>query len=448
MKLVPISLAMTCLLTCGAGADSESESAKYWPQWRGPHHTGVAPNADPPQEWSETKNIRWKVEIPGSGLATPIIWGDRVYVQSAIKLDKKAAGSEAPAEQPAGGRSRRGRRASKPSHFYEFVIMALERKTGKIIWQTKASEAVPHEGHHPDASFASASPVTDGEHLLAFFGSQGLYCLDMNGKVQWQSDLGQMTTRRSFGEGSSPVLHGDTVVINWDHEGDSFIAAFDKNTGKPRWKKARDEVTSWSTPIVVEHAGRPQVIVNATKRVRGYDLASGDVLWECAGQTTNTIPSPVFGHGMVYAMSGFRGNMLQAIRIQDARGDVTGSSSVAWSYDQDTPYVPSPLLYGDLLYFLKHNRAILSCLDAAKGTGHFTRQRLEGIDGVYASPVGAAGRVYIAGRNGATIVLRKSPQFEVLAVNSLDERFDASPAIVDGELYLRGRKHLYCIARP
>lgn len=448
MRLILISAVMTCLLGSWPGADSEPESAKYWPQWRGPNHTGVAPHGDPPREWSETKNIRWKVEIPGSGLATPIIWGDRVYIQSAIKMDKKATGSETPNEQSDRGRSRRGRRASKPSHFYEFIVMALDRKTGKTVWRTTTSEAVPHEGHHPDGSFASASPVTDGEHLLAFFGSRGLYCLDMDGKVLWHSDLGYMTTRRGFGEGSSPVLHGDTVVVNWDHEGDSFIAAFDKNTGRQRWKKARDEVTSWSTPIVVEHAGRAQVIVNATKRVRAYDLATGEVLWECAGQTTNTIPSPVFGHGMVYAMSGFRGNMVQAIRIQDARGDVTGSSAVAWSYDQDTPYVPSPLLYDDFLYFLKHNRAILSCLDAKKGTGHFTRQRLEGIEGVYASPVGAAGRVYIAGRNGATVVLKKGPQFELLAVNSLDESFDASPAIVGRELYLRGQKHLYCIARP
>ena len=253
-------------------------------------------------------------------------------------------------------------------------------------------------------------------------------------------------TRRGFGEGSSPTLYGDTIVINWDHEGTSFIMALDTRTGEELWKVDRDEITSWATPIVVEQDGKPQVIANATNRTRGYDLATGEVIWECGGMTLNTIPSPVAANGMVYVTSGFRGNALQAIRLAEARGDITDSEAVVWQHDRDTPYVPSPLLYGDTLYFLKHNSSILSCFNSETGQAYYGRQRLQGITEIYASPVGASNRVYLAGRDGTTLVIKHGPTFEVLAQNVLDDGFDASPAIVDKEIYLRGRKYLYCIA--
>jgi outer membrane protein assembly factor BamB len=287
--------------------------------------------------------------------------------------------------------------------------------------------------------------VTDGERIYAHFGSRGLYAFDWQGHLEWQKDLGDMETRLGFGEGSSPALWGDTLVINWDHEGESFLVALDKRTGNELWRRSRDEVTSWATPIVVDQGGRPQVIVNATRRVRSYDLQSGESLWEVGGMTVNTIPSPVHGRGMVYATSGFRGNALLAIRLADARGDLTGTDSVAWSYDRDTPYVPSPLLYENSLYMLKHNSGVLTQLDARTGEVRFGPLRLPGIEGVFASPVAAAGRVYIAGRNGTTLVIRHGPELEVLAENQLDEAFNASPAMVGDEIFLRGRRHLYCI---
>ena len=259
-------------------------------------------------------------------------------------------------------------------------------------------------------------------------------------------DLGDMTTRNGFGEGSSPAIYNDKLVINWDHEGDSFIVVLDKNTGKEVWRVDRDEVTSWATPIVVEQNGKPQVIVSATKRIRSYDLATGDIIWETAGMTVNTIPSPVHRNGVVYAMSGFRGNALLAIRLSAAKGDITDSDAIVWRFDRDTPYVPSPLLYGDTLYFLKHNKGILSAFNVKTGEPFYGPQRLESIKGAYASPVGAKDRVYIAGRNGVTLVIKHGPEFEVLAENSLDDGFDASPAIAGNELYLRGRKNLYCIS--
>ena len=423
----------------GSGADSN------WGQWRGPQANGVAPHGNPPIQWSESKNVRWKVELPGSGLAAPIVWGDRVYIQTVIKTDKKVEPAEKAESDDASPRSRRGRR-SAPTNVHKFVIMALDRQTGKTVWSHTVREAVPHEAGHPDASQASGSPITDGKHLFAHFGSRGLYCFDMQGKLIWEKDFGLMTTRRGFGEGSSPVLHGDTIVVNWDHEGDSFIVALDKNTGAERWRKSRDEVTSWSTPLILQSDKASQVVVTATNSVRAYDLATGDVVWHCSGLGANCIPSPVADAGQIYAMSGYQKGALLAIRYPGAKGDVTDSAAIAWSINRGTPYVPSPALYGEVLYFLERSKAILSCYDTRTGKAHYTNQRLEGLTGVYASPVAAADRVYIVGRNGTTQVLKHGPKYQVLATNKLDDEFDSSPAIAGDELYLRGRTHLYCIA--
>ncbi len=444
-KAACVGLSLCAVLPLALAAEPDPDAMKYWGRWRGPQATGVAPYGDPPVEWSESKNIRWKVEIPGEGHSTPIIWGDRVYVQAAIKTDKQPAGSKEKTEETRQRPNWMG--GGRPTHVHKFNILALDRGSGKVVWEHTAREELPHEGAHTRGSLASNSPVTDGEHLFAYFGSRGLYCLDMQGKQKWAKDFGDMRTRLSFGEGSSPVLYDDTIVVNWDHEDESFIVALDKNTGKQLWKVNRDESTSWATPIVVEHNGKPQVITSASKRVRGYDLATGNCLWECGGLTMNVIPSPVWADGVVYAMSGFRGKSLLAIRLGDAKGDITGSKAIVWKHNQGTPYVPSPLLYGDTLYFLDTNNAILSCLDAGGGKEHYSRQRLEGLKGVFASPVGAHDRVYVAGQNGATLVIKRSPKFQVLATNMLDDSFDASPAIVGREMYLRGHKYLYCIAR-
>jgi outer membrane protein assembly factor BamB len=306
---------------------------------------------------------------------------------------------------------------------------------------------VPHETTHGDASWASASPVTDGRHLIASFGSAGIFCYDLAGNLQWQVDLGDMRTRNGFGEGSSPAIHGDTVVVNWDHEGPSFIVALDKNSGEVKWRVERDEPTSWSTPVFAEVNGGTQVIVSATNKIRAYDLATGEVLWTCGGMTLNTIPSPIVDGQTVYASSGFRGNALLAIDLGAAKGDITDGKAVRWRFDRDTPYVPSMLLYGERLYFIKHNKGILSCFNTRSGEAVYGPERLDDLKGVYASPVGAGGHVYIVGRAGNTVVLRDGNSFDVVAVNQLDDRFDASPAIVGDTLYLRGHKHLYSIGK-
>ncbi|HEY2951384.1 MAG TPA: PQQ-binding-like beta-propeller repeat protein, partial [Verrucomicrobiae bacterium] len=422
----------------------------------------------------ESANIKWKVEIPGSGRATPIIWGHQVFIQTAIPTTKKVeppkvelpSGSfRVPsvvgvlADPPPGDRPERrrpggggggggggfGGRGGKPTEMHEFALLCLDRQTGKTLWQKTAREELPHEGHHPDGSFSSYSPVTDGQHIYAYFGSRGLYCYDMAGQLQWSQNFGQQHIIMGFGEGSSPALYGDTIIVNWDNEGDSFIIALDKTTGKTRWKQSRDERTSWATPLVVEHEGKAQVVTAATRKIRSYDLTSGKLIWECGGLTPNVIPTPVAGDGMVYPISGFRGSSLLAVRL-GRTGDLTGTDAIAWQHNKNTPYVPSPLLYGGKLYFFSNNNGVLSCIDAKSGRPLIEAERLEALPGVYASPLGASGRIYLAGRNGTTLIIKNSDRLEVLATNKLEEKFDASPAAVGQELFLRGHQFLYCIA--
>ncbi len=463
------------LLTLGVASLSlhAADPDQNWPQWRGPKANGTAPAAKPPVTWSETNNIKWKVKLPGSGTATPIIWEKQIFIQTAIPTGKKpqalldkdsfnprvaVAGlpqAEPPPPGGPGGRRRPGGpggpggggggRSEKPTEAYQFALLSIDRETGKTQWQKVANEVVPHEGHHRDHGFSSHSPITDGKLVFAWFGSRGLHCYDLAGNLKWEKDFGRMQTRNSFGEGTSPALFGDTIVVNWDHEGEDFIAALDKNTGKELWRNARDEETTWTTPLIVQHNGKAQVIVTATKKTRSYDLLTGKQIWECGGMTGNVVPSPVTGFGMVYAISGFRGAALQAIKLS-ATGDITGTDAIAWQHGKSTPYVPSPLLYGERLYFHANNNAILSCFDAKTGKAWFDAERLEGPSGIYSSPIGADGRIYVVGRNGVSVVLKDSPKLEVLATNRLTEEIDASPVAVGKELFLRGHESLYCIS--
>ncbi|HLF95288.1 MAG TPA: PQQ-binding-like beta-propeller repeat protein [Planctomycetota bacterium] len=419
------------------------QAVENWPQWRGPQGNGYSAQADPPVEWSETKNVRWKVEIPGSGCATPAVWGDRIFVLTAIDTKKDAKGA---APKPASPRGEQGMSTGTPTTVHRFEVLCLDRATGKTVWSRTAAEEVPHEGHHPSHGYASASPATDGKILIVSFGSRGIFAYDLEGNLKWKRDLGDMKIKVGFGEGISPVLHGGSVFVNWDHEGESFIACLDATTGEPKWRQARDEKTTWTTPFVVEHAGATQVVVNGTKRTRSYDPATGKLLWECGGQGMNAIPVPVAREGLVYCMTGYRGFSLLAIRL-DSKGDVTDSAQVAWKRTDAAPYVASPLLAGDLLYFTKERQGFLSCVDAKTGEPKFGPERLPGIDTIYASLAGAAGKVYVVGRSGTTLVLKQGPTFEVLATNVLSEGIDASPVLVGKELYLRGSKSLYRIEK-
>jgi outer membrane protein assembly factor BamB len=432
-SLVMVGVCSTVLLaasvtvppTSAPVAAATADEARNWPQWRGPLGTGEAPHAKPPLEWSETKNLRWKTAIPGLGKSTPVVWNDLVFVTSAVpKTPTKPGAADA---------------------VHQFVLFAVSRADGQVKWQKTVHEGQPHEGTHQDGTFASGSALTDGKRVYAYFGSRGLYAFDFTGKPLWDKQFGQMQTRMGFGEGNSPALHGDTMVVIWDHEGTDYIIAIDTATGKEKWRKERDEPTTWATPHMVVHDGRAQAVVPGTNKMISYDLATGNVVWQTAGLTLNQIPSAVSGEGMVYAMGGFRGNMARAVKLSDAKGELTGPPGLVWSYEKDTPYVPSPLLYRGGLYFLKTNSGILTYLDAPSGQPKYT-ERLAGVPNVYASPVAADGRVYVTGRDGTTVVLAAGPKLEVLATNVLADPMDSSPALVDGDVFLRGAKNLYRVS--
>ena len=424
-------------------AESTADYERYWHQWRGPHMMGVSPDGNPPIEWSETKNVRWKIAIPGKGHATPIVWEDQVFILTAAETDKEGQVREH--AQDSGSTRGRGMPLARTTKIHKFIVLAVNRNDGNIIWQKTVKEEMPQEGTHEFGSWASHSPVTDGEHLYAYFGSRGLYCLDWEGTIKWERDFGQMSKHMNFGEGSSPAIYGDKIVVTWDHEGQSFVVALDKKTGKDIWKVDRDEGTSWASPYIVEVNGKAQVITSATKLIRSYDLNTGELIWECGGMTRNAIPTPIAADGILYVMSGFRGNALLAIRLADADGNITDSDAIVWKHDKDTPYAPSALLHGNYLYFLRGNNGILSCFDAKTGTPHYTAQRLEGMGNIFASLFAAKDRIYITGQKGTFYVVKQGPEFGILAKNTLDDNFNASPAVVGKQLFLRGYKNLYCI---
>ena len=442
-RLVALTITIGIVMALAPADVYAGPGSDYWPMWRGPSATGVAEKGNPPLTWSETENIKWKVKLPGQGSSSPVIWGDKIFFQVAIETDKKGS---APDAKKQGEEKRPFHGGEAPTNVYKFDLVCLDRKTGKILWQKTASEALPHEGHHPTGSFASYSPVTDGKYVWASFGSRGTHCYDVDGNHKWSRDLGKMKTRNAFGEGASPTLAGDALIVLMDQEGDSFIYALDKKTGKTIWKENRDEATGWSTPVIVEVKGKLEVIVNAPNLVRSYDAKTGDVIWQCGGQTRNAIPSPVVGFGKVFCTSGFRGSALLAIEL-GRTGDLTDSDAIIWQVDEGTPYVPSPLLYGENIYVLSVNKGVISSYQAKTGKPNFVKKRLDAIDEIYASPVGAAGRVYLVSRDGKCQVIKNSEKFEILATNTLDDEIDASPAIVGDQIFLKGKTHIYCISK-
>ena len=398
--------------------------ADNWGHWRGPTGNGIALNATPPTKWSATKNVKWKVEVPGRSSGSPVIWDDSVFVVSAVPTGKM-----------------NGRLPN-----LDFKLFCFDRKSGKSLWQQTAVTATPHEETHLTNGFASASPCTDGKHVYAHFGSRGLYCYTMDGKQVWKrDDFGAMQTRNTFGEGSSPTLEGEKILVPWDHEGASALYALDKLTGKTIWKTPREEPTCWATPLVAEFAGKKQIIMNGQSFARSYDLETGKELWRCTGQTERPVASAVADKDLAFVGSGHKGAFLGAFRM-DGRGDLKGTNKVAWTIDRDTPDIGSPILSSGRLYFYKGKSGQLSCVDAATGKPYYMGSRIPGVDSTYASPVAAGGYVFLTGRNGTTVVIKDANELSIVETNSVGEPVDATPAPAGKELFLRGEKHLFCIA--
>ena len=433
-----------------------------WPHWRGNHGNGVSASAHPPTEWSDSKNVKWKVVVPGRGSGSPVVWGDKVFVVTAVAAESGDGDRDLASESPQASRDserarrgdrpdgrRRGRRGGRrgaPITNLQFKLLCFDRGTGELVWDRTATEAVPHQATHSTNGFASASPCVDGQHVYAHFGSRGLYAYTLDGELKWKrDDLGQMTTRNDFGEGSSPTLAGDAIIVPWDHEGESALFSLNRLTGDTIWKTDRDEPTCWATPLIVSHDGRQQVIMNGQNAARAYDLETGDEIWRCSGQTDRPIASAVAANGVVFIGSGYRGSFLGAFDLSGS-GDIEDSNHVHWTLHRDTPDVASPLLSGGRLYFYKAKTGILSCVNAADGKPNYMTRRIDGIRNTYASPIAAGGYVYLTGRSGTTVVIRDSDKLQIVATNSVGETVDATPAPVDNELFIRGERHLFCIA--
>lgn len=427
------NVALAIVATLYIGLTSGIANADNWPNWRGPTGDGLVAAGNPPISWSEKKNIKWKTAIHGEGSSTPAIWGNRIFLTTAVLTGKSA--------EAAGGR-RRG--PSKPTTPYQFNIICLERETGKILWEKTAAEILPHEGKHNTNTFAPNSPVTDGEYVWVSFGSRGLYCYTVDGKFVWSNDLFPMKITSSFGEGSSAVLAGDAIIVLMDHEGDSKILAFNKTNGDLLWEKDRDEGTTWSTPLVIERDGILQVITSGKKTIRSYNAQNGELIWHSPGLEDSAIPTPVVGNGNVYFTSGYLDPKLIAMKM-GGTGDL--SQATVWQIEKNTPYVSSPLLYGERIYVTRGLSGFISCFNAITGEPYYIREKLEGMRQVYASPIGVADRIYITGRKGTTTVIKNSDEFKILATNILDDGFDGSPVVIGDELYLKGAANLYCIAK-
>jgi outer membrane protein assembly factor BamB len=407
------AVAAAALATVPARAD--------WPHWRGEGGNGVSLTARPPVEFGPETNLYWQAEIPGRGSSSPVVVGERVFVTTAVPV----AGA---------------------SGTLDFRLHCFDRETGREQWSRSCVKAVPHEGSHQTNGFASASPSSDGERVYAHFGSRGLHCFTVAGEPVWNRDFGDMTVRHGFGEGSSPTLAGEMIIVPWDHEGPSMLFALDKHTGKTVWETPRDEPTCWATPLVATDAGgTAQVVMNGEHAARGYDLATGRELWRCGGQTLRPCASAVAAHGTAFVGSGFRGAFLGAFDLA-GRGDLAGGPAVLWIKRSGTPDVASPLLSGGRLYYYKEKTGLLTCVDAATGTAHYETARIPGVSRTYASPVAAGGHVYLTDRSGRITVIADGPMLEVVAENDVGEGVDATPAPAGDSLYVRGERHLFRFA--
>jgi outer membrane protein assembly factor BamB len=445
-----------CLLTGALSVNSAPADPAHWPQWRGPFFNGMARTAAP-VEFGDAKNVKWKIAVAGRGFSTPVIWGDKMFLTTAVPTGKTAAPTPASDNQaapgaPAGGPGRRGGGGGPgggagAGEEHKFIVMCLDRKTGKTLWERTARTATPHEGYHRTyGSFASNSPVTDGRYVYVSFGSRGMYCYDFNGKLIWEKDLGvQMRMRLQFGEGTAPALADNLLIHLFDQESSSFVVALDARTGKEVWRQTRDEVSSWATPLIIDYQGKKQVIIPASNKVRAYELTTGKLIWEVAGLGTNVIPQPVRHNDMVLVMSGHRDPKLMAIRL-GRTGDLTGTDAVAWSQTRGLSYTASPVLHEGKFYALTDN-GVLSCFNVATGEPYYHQQRLPQADSFKASPIGAAGKLYLASESGVVTIIKMGEKFEVLANNTFtDQMFVASPIVAEGELFLRSKTHLFCIS--
>ncbi|MGB7925883.1 MAG: PQQ-binding-like beta-propeller repeat protein [Pyrinomonadaceae bacterium] len=449
MKRFPVSIPcalIICLFVLSATILPERGAASAdsnWPQWRGPESQGVSMDKDLPAEWSSTKNVRWKTAIAGRGHSSPIIWGKRVFLTTAVE-GAVVPGAKA-ATHKVDGKDWVHPDSVGADRKHTFKVIALDRDTGKIVWEKTAWEGTPYDDRHRKSSFASSTPATDGRYVYAYFGTEGIYCYDFEGTLVWKATLGKLGTS-GMGTGTSPVLYENLVILQCDEEDglNSFIIGLDKKTGKEVWKTPRKVQVSWTTPVLVKTAKRVELITSGNEAIISYDPATGRELWRTKGLESNAIPTPVATTDMVVVAAGYPVKIAMAIRL-GGTGDLK-ETGIAWKYEKGLAYVPSPILYGDYLY-LTTDRGILTCLDVKTGKVVYEGGRVPIPATFTASPVAFDGKILLTSEDGDTFIVKAGPKHEILGTNSLDEPVYSSPALADGKIFIRGEKNLYCIGK-
>lgn len=454
MKL-KLTLCLIVQLLCASNLSAQTRSGvEHWPSFRGRNAAGVAADGQNlPQNWNAPKgeHIKWKTRIPGLAHSSPVVWGGRVFVTTAVS-SARGDGTFRPGLYGDGD-------ASDDRSSQRWKLYALDSKTGKILWERTAYEGVPREKRHVKATYANATPATDGRYVVAFFGSQGLYAYDMQGRMIWKKDLGVLNAGAydipsyEWGTASSPIIYKDAVIVQCDTQSGSFLLASDIKTGRTLWKTEREELPSWGTPTVYSGAGgAPQIVTNASNFIRGYDPATGRELWRLGGSSKITAPTPIFSGDLIVVASGRRPEAPIFVIRAGASGDITlakgesSNKSVAWSKQGRGSYMPTPLIYGGHLYVLS-NQGVFDCYDLRTGAEIYRERIPHQGSGFSASPVAADGRIYLPSEDGEMFVVRAGAKFELLARNTMGELLMATPAISAGQMFVRTQHHLFAIGK-
>ena len=435
-----VSSVLTLAATVSVGADN-------WPQWRGPNGQGISTEKQLPTEWGPDKGIAWKLPLD-SGHSSPIVWGDRAFVTSVI--EGEAIPGQKAATHMLGGKEWVHPDSVAADRKHTFKVIGIDTKTGKVAWEQTAYEGPVYDARHRQSSFAAPTMITDGKMVFAYFGAEGLYAYDLNGTLAWK--VVEKFKTLGLGAGTSPVLHGDLVIIQRDEDNgeDSIVVAYDRTTGKEAWKVKRPIQASWSTPVLVnapstgsgQAGSRTELVTNGNEHVIAYDPATGKELWRTKGVESNAIHTPLVGKGLVIVTAGFPAKRIIAVRP----GDQPEGKRVAWEYTKGTGYVLSNLLYGDYVY-LSTDNGILTCLNASTGEVVYEGGRPPKPSRFVGSAVAYNGMIAMTSEDGETFLVKAGPSFEVVRVNSIDEPVFSSAALANGRIYIRGTKHLFAIGK-
>ncbi len=423
-------------------AEAEGGGGDNWPQWRGPDGQGVSTESKLPDAWSPSTNIAWKADLPGRAHSSPIVWNKHVFVTTALEGDA-VPGAKAP-EHLIDGKPFVHPDSVGADRHHTYQVIAFDLDTGKRLWDRVAYAGAVYDNRHKKSSYASATPVTDGTRVYAYFGSEGIYAYDFNGTLAWKTDIGDITTL-GMGTATSPVLYKNLLILQCDeNNGDkSFIVALDKSSGREVWRTPRKVQVSWTTPVLVRAGSRDELVTNGTEAIVAYDPSNGREIWRAKGVESNAIHTPLVGHGLVIVSAGYPAKKVIAIR-PGGSGDITGTDRIVWTYEKGAAYVPSPILYGDYLY-LTTDKGILTCLDPKTGKVLYEGGRVPVPATFMASPVAYDGKILLTGDDGSTYVIKAGPVHEVLRTNTVDEPVAASPALSQGRILIRATGHLYCI---